>query len=417
MGDASVVTLPERVGGPGRIDGRPAMEWVAAHQRDLVDAAMAELRDGTVGDDAERAAQLRWIMDYNIRLFVRVASGTATLDEETASELVASAALRASEGFPVENLLETYVGGTAAIWRWIAAHARPEELADLTALTSELFDYLRGLMALVVRGFDREASRVRLGQRDARFAVYSALLAGADLDQASARAGLPIASRYLVLAAHLGDENSAPRFAEYTSASRRSNALLGTFDSLAAGEVLAVVGDPHSTALIPLADTVQPDEHARVQQAVLALSRGLQTPVHMGAVVASADEVPDAIARAEEILELVRATDMEPGAWFLDDVLLPYQLTRPGPAHDLLYARLEVLSQHPDWDATLRASARNGWDRSRTASELHVHPNTVDYRLRRMAEATGLDAGDPAQRATVLAALYVRALRSGSVDR
>jgi sugar diacid utilization regulator len=30
-------------------------------------------------------------------------------------------------------------------------------------------------------------------------------------------------------------------------------------------------------------------------------------------------------------------------------------------------------------------------DRRRTAAALHVHPNTLDYRLRRVVELTGLD--------------------------
>lgn len=391
-----------------RIDGVPAVEWIAAHRHVLVDAAMAELRIDAVNDDAERAAQLRWILDYNVALFTRVFGGVASLDESSASELVASAALRAAEGFVVENLLETYVGGTAAIWRHLAAHVRPEELADLIALTGSLFEYLQGVMALVVRGYDREASRVRLGERDARYALYSALLAGADLDRASARSGLPVAHRYLVLTIRVAPEDSTGREAGHIASMRRGNALLRTLDSLAQGEVLAVIGDGRSTALIPLSDQTDADEHERVREAIDSLSAELGLPVHVGACVAVASGVSHAASQAEEILDLVLAIDQPAGAWFLEDVLLPYQLTRPSAAFDVLRDRLGVLGAHPDWLRTLQTYAKQGWDRTAAARALHVHPNTVDYRLRKMAQATGLDAGDPAQRPLVLAALYVR---------
>jgi hypothetical protein len=404
------VKIPEQPAAGVRIGGVPATEWILAHRRELVDTALAELRDSAVGDDSQRVAQLRWIMDYNVGLFARVFTGETVLDEGSASELVASAAVRAGEGFPVENLLETYVGGTAAIWRHMASSALPDELGDLITLTGALFDYLRGVMALVVRGFEREASRVRLGERDARYAVYSALLAGGDLDQAAARSGLPVAPRYLVLALHMGPDAADSDRSSHVVSARRGNALLQTLDQLSSGEVLAVIGDPHGTALIPLPAESGGDETARVRAAIERLAHNLGVAIHAGAVFATASEVRDAAALAEEILQLVLAIDFAAGAWFLDDVLIPYQLTRPGPAREMLRQRLAVVEQHPDWDATLRAASRNGWDRTRTAHALHVHPNTVDYRLRRMAEATDLDTGDPAQRAVVLAAMYVRAM-------
>ena len=41
---------------------------------------------------------------------------------------------------------------------------------------------------------------------------------------------------------------------------------------------------------------------------------------------------------------------------------------------------------------TLRTFLATGLDRRRTAERLHIHPNTVDYRLRRTTALTGLSA-------------------------
>jgi len=42
---------------------------------------------------------------------------------------------------------------------------------------------------------------------------------------------------------------------------------------------------------------------------------------------------------------------------------------------------------------TVAAYLDTDLDRRRTAARLHVHPNTLDYRLRRIRTLTGIDTG------------------------
>ena len=72
-------------------------------------------------------------------------------------------------------------------------------------------------------------------------------------------------------------------------------------------------------------------------------------------------------------------------------MLLEYQLTRPSDAHAALSELLDPLDRNPDLPHTLEVYLANDLDRRRTAAALHVHPNTLDYRLRRIVELTGLD--------------------------
>ncbi|MCX4734327.1 helix-turn-helix domain-containing protein [Streptomyces sp. NBC_01363] len=46
----------------------------------------------------------------------------------------------------------------------------------------------------------------------------------------------------------------------------------------------------------------------------------------------------------------------------------------------------------------MRASLRHGFDRRATAAHLNLDPNTVDYRLGRIARLCGIGAADPAER-------------------
>ena len=87
-----------------------------------------------------------------------------------------------------------------------------------------------------------------------------------------------------------------------------------------------------------------------------SLAESLGSPVHTAAAVVAAD-----------ILELVVATAREPGVYFLEDVVVPYQLTRPGPARTLLEERPRPLDDNCDWEVTLHAYVRSGFDPAQPA--------------------------------------------------
>ena len=385
--------------------------WLAAHHRLLVDAALAALADPS-DPDPERMTQLRWICDYNVALFLRMLDGVR-IDEAEASALVASAAERASEGRPIETLLRDYVTGTGAMWR-AAAEALPAgRPADLLDLTSAIHAYLGEVVGLVARGFEREQERVGAMARDARFAAYTALLSGsADHDMAR-RAGFTLAPRYLVVSLRLGSLTTAsatdsgrlarPSVEEH----RRANTVQRLLAERAHGLALSLMSGSTGTGLVPLPASAVEDERLMAQALAASLASTLGCSAHLATAIVDLWDVPAAVAQTEEVLELVLATGRPSGAWFLDDVLVDYQLTQPGPARDHLAARLRPLRERADWLETVRAYAGHGFDRRRTAEALHVHPNTVDYRLGRVAEVCGWDPSDASDRLTVVAALAV----------
>ncbi|MBB5959814.1 hypothetical protein FHS29_006435 [Saccharothrix tamanrassetensis] len=53
------------------------------------------------------------------------------------------------------------------------------------------------------------------------------------------------------------------------------------------------------------------------------------------------------------------------------------------------------LAAGPDLVSTLDSYYHNGFDRRRTAESLCIHPRTLDYRLHRARELTGIDPGSP----------------------
>lgn len=404
---ADVVAPPTR--STVLVAGQPVQVWLRTHQRELVDRVLAEVdRPETV----RGVADLRWIVDYNIELFARrLDDPVLALDESTAADLVASASGRAREGTQIDEVLRDYVGGMVATWRALTDHAGPDEHPALVDLVGLVLDHLRTVLGLVSRGFQHEAARINSHHGDARFALFGALMAGRDPGRAASQSGLTVAARYAVVSLRLGAvEPARPGRACDVAALRREMTVRHRLEELAGADALTILRDPVGTALVPLDGQHSSDERAATREMVGTLAAELSVAVHAGVALAEPHEIPAVVTQTEEIAELAAATGRACGAYFLDEILLSYQLTRPGPGRDLLAARMRALDAHADWETTLRAYVDAGYDRRRAAGALHVHPNTVDYRLRRIAELCGLDAADATERSAVVGALAVRDL-------
>lgn len=134
-----------------------------------------------------------------------------------------------------------------------------------------------------------------------------------------------------------------------------------------------------------------------------------ETGVPAQAAVVAASLAPDsslesARAEADEILRALRRTPDRPVATLADvraAVLMQQALDATRHLH---HPGLEALSA--DLTATLLSYLDAFGDVAVVAARLHVHPNTVRYRVRRACELAELDLDDPEQR--LLAALVLR---------
>jgi sugar diacid utilization regulator len=131
-------------------------------------------------------------------------------------------------------------------------------------------------------------------------------------------------------------------------------------------------------------------------------------PITAAAAVAEPAGVPAAVAQNTEIVELVARTGRAPGLYRLSDVLLDYQLSRPGEALTALACLLRPLEPKPELLQTLETYLREDLDRRLTAAALHVHPNTVDSRIRRITQLIGLSPTRAADLPRINAALVAR---------
>ncbi|MBF6447278.1 helix-turn-helix domain-containing protein [Nocardia elegans] len=242
-------------------------------------------------------------------------------------------------------------------------------------------------------------------------AVTSALLGGRSAAAAARECGVELAEHYYVLAISLQAESAGHSPAADVSvqarlALRRARAVL---ERMGNGAVLFQLSPSGGTVLLPY-PFVGSDRC--LDHVVHTLSAATRTPITATAVHAARAAVPAAATQAHELLDTVHALRCRPGLYRMRDLALEYQLTRPGPALEILGTLLDPLDDHPELTETLVRHCGNELNRQRTAHEMRVHTNTVDYRLKRIGRLIGVDPTSPSGLLQVRAALVARAYRA-----
>ncbi|QNG20701.1 PucR family transcriptional regulator [Rhodococcus triatomae] len=190
---------------------------------------------------------------------------------------------------------------------------------------------------------------------------------------------------FVVLAVHVSTEPDGQR--RSTAHDRRLRAQIRAELTRACGPTtLSVLTPDGGTVLLP--GTPARD---RVDELVDRLSRAADLPVYAAAVPAAALDLAEASHQAHELLDLALRLRLPPGVHRIDELVFEYQVTRPGWGREGLADLLAPLARAPELLLTLETHIDTDLSRKQTALRLDVHPNTVDYRLRRIADLTGLD--------------------------
>ncbi|MGX1880275.1 PucR family transcriptional regulator [Streptomyces sp. NPDC055287] len=186
------------------------------------------------------------------------------------------------------------------------------------------------------------------------------------------------------------------------AARRRRRRVQTALDHAFGTDVLALLDADSGRAVVP-ADREPPENLAQL------VGKAYGTGARIAAVTAAGPEgVPEAARTATEILRVTRACGIPPGLHRLDDVLLEFHLSRPSESSHQIAALLDPVADRPELIGTLRTFLAQQQDRRATATLLGLHPNTVDNRLAKTAERTGIDLSSPRGTALAIAALLLR---------
>ncbi|HEV2889288.1 MAG TPA: helix-turn-helix domain-containing protein [Frankiaceae bacterium] len=330
----------------------------------------------------------------NLRTFFATLIEDRKPTPEEHAEPRLSAARRAQERVPLDAVLTAYHLGARMAWQELCAQARPDETDDLLRAADSVQRWVQAVTATVATAYLEEQQAIHGEERDARRALVTALLNGEPADALAARLAVSLAGPWTVLAVDVGPHEDE-RAGGVTGAVAGSRKVRRVTAALGEG-TLGALDATGGVVLVPGVDAAL----------VAALGEAAGAPVWAAyAPAADARAVAAAGEQAREVLRLARSRP--PGLYGLRDVLLDYQLTRPSDALPVLASLLDPLSA--ELRRTVESYLENDLDRRRTAAALHVHPNTLDYRLRRVVELTGLDPSTTNGLALLVAATVSRA--------
>jgi len=289
-------------------------------------------------------------------------------------------------GRSLDALLSAYRIGARLAWeRFVAAgEAAGHEPKTLYRLASAIFDYIDGISAESVEGFTQERAAAE-GERQRRRRALARMLARDDVspDEVHDLARLAIWSRPdvvagLVVGDTTGEEPDADRLA-----------------SRLGGDVIAAAEGPLAIAWVP--DPEAPGRRAQLDAGLDGVPAALGPAVPLGRASFS-------LARARAAHALALEGVLDAGGLVVSDDHLPALLLHGGDralAADLAAGALAPLDElRPGPRGRLRATLRAWLDHpgqvTRVATELHVHPQTVRYRVAQLRELFGerLDDAD-----------------------
>jgi hypothetical protein len=294
----------------------------------------------------------------------------------------------AREGRSLEALLAAYRIGARVAWRRAAARARELDMDDevLSLLAESIFAYIDELSAASAEGFAREQSAAA-GELDRRRGALARLLvqsppadpAAVELAARAARVELPDTLAALVWT----EDGDRPA----------SRLPLG---SLVDG-ALALIPDPDA-----------PGRRAEV-------ARALRSPAALGPTVPWRDAARSA-RRAAEARRLVESDGLIYAQDHLTTLLLEHD---PSLLAELAERRLAPLAgatpaQRERLLETLGAWLAHHGSVPDVARAIHVHPQTVRYRLNQLRERFGEDLDDPDARFELGLVTHARGLGLGS---
>jgi PucR-like helix-turn-helix protein len=298
-------------------------------------------------------------------------------------------------GRSLDALLGAYRIGARLAWeRFVAAgEAAGHEPRTLYRLASAIFDYIDGISAESVEGFTEERAAAE-GERQRRRRALARLLArddvsGEEVHDLARLAGWtrPELLAALVVGHAAGEEPDADRLA-----------------SRMGGGVIAAAEGALAIAWVP--DPQAPGRRAQLESALDGAPAALGPAVALG-------RAPLSLARARAAHALVLDGVVDGGGLVVADEHLPALLLHGGDrslAADLAAGALAPLDElRPGPRGRLRATLRTWLDHpgqvTRVAGELHVHPQTVRYRVAQLRELFGDRLEDPDARFELALAL------------
>ncbi|WP_433592748.1 PucR family transcriptional regulator [Nocardia sp. CA-145437] len=295
----------------------------------------------------------------------------------------------AREGVPIDTVLHSVHEGFKVGMDLITSGATAQDYAHLMDAARLVVELLDTISATVARAYVSELRAVVSEHHNAVHTLTSALLGGHPTSTMARECGIDIAAEYSVVALDIPrhPDEQHPMLDGKVVARRKLRRVQAELATRCGESALALLSVDGGTVLLPTTSPIT----EQLDELLTQLSAAARVPITATVVVAAPSDIPSAADRAHELLDIVHRLACEPGLYRFTDMALEYQLTRPGLGRETLGALLDPLDPHPELLQTLRCHISTNLNRRRTARLMHIHTNTVDYRVKRICQITGFD--------------------------
>lgn len=341
--------------------------------------------------DGVMAGAVHEIVKHNLELFVTCVLEDREPSADEMAVLRASAMERGRDGVPLHDMLHGYRLGARVAWHaLIDVCTTADEREALLGIAERIMKYLDGVSTAVEESYLDERDHLVSEQERWARALLDALLSPVDADDLPRLAELtsfPLAEAYRPFAVSVLGA-TAREHAKVAIDLRGRGILALTEGDRVAGlihperEPLGVDRRGAASAIGPETPRAQLSEGLAFARLQVQTARTLRRT----GVVGAGDLLPELLlARSPEVAAAVRAKVIDPLANYAE-------------------------KRSTELVRTLETFVACGLDRRATAAELVVHLNTLDYRLRRIEQLTGLRLSDPEDLAMIVLALKQRQL-------
>ncbi|MBS1870399.1 MAG: helix-turn-helix domain-containing protein [Actinobacteria bacterium] len=323
--------------------------------------------------------------ERNLRLWQQWLASGGEPEPAALEDLRASVRARADGGVPLEDLLHAYRIAGRLGWQILRRHAAPGEQHVLLDAAELLMLFIDALSEVVTQTYLAERERLVSEEERGTRALVERIVDGTPLSTEeralAARLDVPLRDRYVPFAAAI--PGASPRRHAALAARLRGEGRLAVTEGDRVFGLALTAPAVEDLGEGPQALLARADETPR---AALACAREeLQLLVDHGRSAG----LSGVLTPASHALELLLARSPRVATALCERVLDP--LVRGGEGADLVH--------------TLRTLVHCGFDRARTSRALHVHRNTLGYRLNRIEQLAGLDLAQPRDVACVYLAL------------
>lgn len=343
--------------------------------------------------------EIRAVAVNCLRMAATVLDGRGKPTEDEKAKLAADAERWAREGVPIDTILHALHEGSKMAHKLVGDRSETTAPETPTDFGSRTVDLLNLMTTTVTTAYLHEYRNLAGEQRHAVHGLTSALLNGRQTTALARECGITLAKHYHLVAIclHPHDAEFEATPAGQAAGRTRLRSAQAELAAQCGEEALALMSIVGGTILIPSTSI----SHNRLTHVVHRLAKAVAVPITAVYIETRRDDIPMFVDMLHEMLrvamQLRDALHLIPKTrlYKFDELAVEYQLTRPGPVRDSLAGKMRPLAAHPELLETLGTYLATGRSRQKSARRLHLHPNTIDYRLKRIAVMTGMDPSRP----------------------